>query len=63
MSKDLLYKESLPVQKIGLISFKFSNAGIIGWDRPISMAKEVLNKHGFKIYLYIKVFYNQSRYE
>jgi hypothetical protein len=56
MNKTSTNQESLPVQKTGLISFKFSNIGIIGWDRPISMVKEVLSKHGFKTYLYVKVF-------
>jgi hypothetical protein len=43
-------------QKIVLVSFRFSNIGIFSWDRPIPMMKELLEKCGFKIYLYIKVF-------
>jgi hypothetical protein len=44
------------VQKIVLVSFRFSNIGIFSWDRPISMLKELLKKYGFKTYVYIKVF-------
>lgn len=43
-------------QKIVLVSFRFSNIDIFSWDRPIPMIKKVLEKYGFKIYLYIKVF-------
>lgn len=43
-------------QKIGLVSFRFSNIGIFSWDRPIPKSKEILEKNGFKTYLYIKVF-------
>jgi hypothetical protein len=49
-------KEAAVAQKIVLVSFRFSNVGIFSWDRPIPMIKEVLEKCGFKIYLYIKVF-------
>jgi len=49
-------QESLPVNKIGLISFKFSNIGIFEWDRPLSMVKKILENHEFKTYLYVKVF-------
>ena len=49
-------KKAAVAQKIVLVSFKFSNIGIFGWDRPIPKIKEVLKKYGFKIYLYIKVF-------
>lgn len=49
-------KDAPAVQKIGLVSFKFSNIGILGWDRPIPKIRETLEKYGFKIYLYIKVF-------
>jgi hypothetical protein len=49
-------KEVAAVQKIVLVSFSFSNVGIFRWDRPISMIKEILEKNGFKTYLYIKVF-------
>jgi hypothetical protein len=49
-------KKATVAQKIVLVSFKFSNIGIFGWDRPIPKIKEVLKKYGFKIYLYIKVF-------
>lgn len=48
--------ESLSIQKIGLISFKFSNVGIVRWNRPISKVREILKNHGFKTYLYVKVF-------
>jgi hypothetical protein len=44
------------VQKIVLVSFRFSNIGIFRWDRPIPMLKEILKTYGFKTYLYIKVF-------
>ena len=44
------------VQKIVLVSFRFSNIGIFSWDRPIPMLKEILKKYGLKTYLYIKVF-------
>jgi len=44
------------IQRIGLVSFKFSNIGIFSWKRPLTMAKELLKKHRFKIYLFIKVF-------
>jgi hypothetical protein len=43
-------------QKIGLVSFRFSSVGIFKWNRPLSTIKKLLEKHGFKIYLYIKVF-------
>ena len=56
MSKNSASQESLPVYKTGLISFKFSNIGIIKWSRPLSIVKEILKKHGFKTYLYVKVF-------
>jgi hypothetical protein len=49
-------KDVTPIQKIGLVSFRFSNIGILSWDRPISKVREILEKHGFKTYLYIKVF-------
>lgn len=49
-------KENINAQKIVLISFRFSTIGIFSWDRPISVIKELLEKYGFKIYLYIKVF-------
>jgi hypothetical protein len=48
--------ESLPIQKTGLISFKFSNVGIAKWNRPLSKVKKILKNHGFKTYLYVKVF-------
>ena len=44
------------VQKIVLVSFRFSNIGIFKWNRPIKMVKDLLKKYGFKTYLYIKVF-------
>jgi hypothetical protein len=44
------------VQKIVLVSFRFSNIGIFDWNRPIAMVKEILKKAGFETYLYIKVF-------
>ena len=44
------------VQRIGLVSFRFSNIGIFSWNRPLSMAKELMNKFKFKTYVYIKVF-------
>jgi hypothetical protein len=56
MAKTSTNIEALPVQKVGLISFKFSNVGIIKWNRPVSMVKKILKKHGFKTYLYVKVF-------
>ena len=56
MSEKLTNQESLPVHKTGLISFKFSNIGIFDWDRPLSTIKTVTEKHGFKPYLYVKVF-------
>jgi hypothetical protein len=49
-------KENVATQKVVLISFRFSNIDIFSWERPISMIKKVLEKYGFKIYLYIKVF-------
>lgn len=49
-------KKTVPVQKIGLVSFRFSNIGIFKWDRPIPKIKAILEKNGFKTYLYIKVF-------
>lgn len=49
-------KDMSTVQKIGLVSFKFSNIGIFSWNRPISKIRGILEKCGFKIYLYIKVF-------
>jgi hypothetical protein len=49
-------KDTAPVQKIGLVSFRFSNIGIFSWNRPISKIREILEKCGFQIYLYIKVF-------
>jgi hypothetical protein len=49
-------KEAVVAQKIVLVSFRFSNIGIFSWDRPIPMIKKVLEKYGFKIYLYIKIF-------
>lgn len=49
-------KEPPNNQKIGLVSFKFSNIGIFSWNRPLSMIKRILEKYGFNIYLYIKVF-------
>jgi hypothetical protein len=49
-------KNMAPVQKIGLVSFKFSNIGILSWNRPISKIRGILEKYGFKTYLYIKVF-------
>ena len=49
-------KEAAATQKIGLVSFRFSNVGIFKWNRPLSTIKKLLEKHGFKIYLYIKVF-------
>jgi hypothetical protein len=48
--------DALPIQKTGLISFKFSNVGIVKWNRPLSMVKKILRKQGFKTYLYVKVF-------
>jgi len=56
MSEEITNQESLPINKIGLISFKFSNIGIFEWDRPLSMVKKILETHGFKTYLYVKVF-------
>jgi glycerophosphoryl diester phosphodiesterase len=53
---DATSKKVAVVQRIVLVSFRFSNIGMFGWDRPIPMVKEVLEKYGFKIYLYIKVF-------
>lgn len=50
------FKEAANNQKIGLVSFRFSNIGIFSWNRPLSMIKKILEKHGFKTYLYIKVF-------
>ena len=44
------------VQKIVLVSFRFSNIGIFRWNRPIKMVKDMLKKYGFQTYLYIKVF-------
>ena len=49
-------KDMAPIQKIGLVSFKFSNIGIFSWNRPISKIRGILEKYGFKTYLYIKVF-------
>jgi hypothetical protein len=49
-------KQAAAVQKIVLVSFRFSNIEIFSWERPISMIRKVLEKYGFKIYLYIKVF-------
>jgi hypothetical protein len=49
-------KEAAVVQKVVLVSFRFSNIEIFSWERPIPMVKKVLEKYGFKIYLYIKVF-------
>jgi hypothetical protein len=49
-------KELADAEKIGLISFSFSNIGIIGWDRPLSTIRKLLENYGFKTYLYIKVF-------
>ena len=49
-------KEAVPAQKIGLVSFRFSNIGIFSWNRPITKIKAILEKNGFKTYLYIKVF-------
>jgi len=43
-------------QRVVLVSFRFSNIEMFDWDRPIPMIKKVLEKYGFKIYLYIKVF-------
>jgi hypothetical protein len=56
MEKNSTNQDKLPVYKTGLISFKFSNVGIIDWDRPLSTVKKILKKHGFKTYLYVKVF-------
>ena len=56
MNEKLTNQESLPVHKTGLISFKFSNIGIFDWDRPLSTVKTMTEKHGFKPYLYVKVF-------
>jgi hypothetical protein len=49
-------KEAATTQKIGLVSFRFSNVGIFSWNRSLSTIKKLLEKHDFKIYLYIKVF-------
>jgi len=56
MNEKFANQPSLPVHKTGLISFKFSNIGIFEWDRPLSMAKKILETYGFKTYLYVKVF-------
>jgi hypothetical protein len=49
-------KQAATTQKIGLVSFRYSNVGIFSWNRSLSMIKKILENHDFKIYLYIKVF-------